>query len=167
MHAHIYARAYTCSIIYTRTQFAQTNGLTTCTRVYIINASNTMPKPYLYTYVRAYARTRTWSIVNSTRKRTQMHAHKRTQINARKLIVAFDTWAISASKTFRMYYSWRYLLCITSMQYLGHPHLECILTDILHIMYIMHSQLNSSLFIIFSLNATLPGHPVPPHHALY
>ena len=38
---------------YTHTQFAQTNGLTTRTRVYIINASNAMPKPYLYIYVRA------------------------------------------------------------------------------------------------------------------
>ena len=48
MHVHIYAHAYACSIIYTRTQFAQTNGLMTRTRVYIINASNAMPKPYLY-----------------------------------------------------------------------------------------------------------------------
>ena len=73
---------------YTRTQFAQTNGLMMRTCVYIINASNAMPKPYLYTYVRAYVRTR--SIANSTRKRTQTHA--------RKLIVAFDAWAISACK---------------------------------------------------------------------
>ena len=52
-HAHIYAHAYARSIIYMRTQFAQTNGLTTRTRVYIINASNAMPKPYLYTYMHA------------------------------------------------------------------------------------------------------------------
>ena len=60
------------------------------------------------TYVRLHARTRTRSIANSTRKRTQ------TQINARKRIAAIDAWAISAckrdcvlrvgSKTFRMYY---------------------------------------------------------------
>ena len=64
--------------------------------VYKINASNAMPKPYLTvyirTYTRAHARTRTRSIANSTRKRTRM------QINARKRIVAFDAWAISACK---------------------------------------------------------------------
>ena len=70
----------------TRTQFAQTNGLTTCTRVYIINASNGMPKLYI--------RTRTRSITNSTCRRTQTHARTRTrtEINARKLIVAIDAW---------------------------------------------------------------------------
>ena len=59
---------------YTRTQFVQTNGLTTRTRVYIINASNAMPKPYLYTH--AVDR-------DSTCKLTQTHArkHTRTQIN--------------------------------------------------------------------------------------
>ena len=59
---------------------------------------------YTRTYAHTHARTRTRSIANSTCKRTQ------TQINARKLIVATDTRAISAckrdrSKTFRMYYS--------------------------------------------------------------
>ena len=80
--------------------------------VYKINASNAMTKPYLTVYIRMYAcahaRTRTRWIANSTRKRTRMH------INARKCVVAFDAWAISAckrvcvlhvrSKTFRMYY---------------------------------------------------------------
>ena len=61
------------------------------------------------TYVRLHARTHTHSIANSTRKRTQAHANKRTQT-----IAAIDAWAISAckrdcilrvgSKTFRMYY---------------------------------------------------------------
>ena len=73
-----------------------------------------MPCPnliYILTCARTHACTHTQSIANSTRK------HKRTQmqINARKLIVAFDVWAISACKrvcvlrvrykTFRMYYS--------------------------------------------------------------
>ena len=67
-------------------------------------ASNAMPKPYLYTY----AVDREQYLQTHARKRTQ------TQINARKLIVAIDAWAISAckrdcilrvrSKTFRMYY---------------------------------------------------------------
>ena len=94
-------------IQYTRTQFAQTNGLTTRTRVYIINASNAMPKPYLYTCVHVRARGRSRTVL--------ANARMQTQINARKLIVAFDVWAISActrvcvlrvrSKTFRMYYT--------------------------------------------------------------
>ena len=60
------------------------------------------------TYVRARGRSRT--ILANERKRK----HTRTQINARKLIVAMDVWVISAckrdcdlrvrSKTFRMYY---------------------------------------------------------------
>ena len=39
---------------YTRTQFVQTSGLTTRTRVYIINTSNAMPKPI---YIRTCALT--------------------------------------------------------------------------------------------------------------
>ena len=84
-----------------------------------------MPCPnliYICTCARMHVRTYTWSIAISTYKRTQMHARKRTrtQINARKLIVAFDAWAISAckricvlrvrSKTFRMYYKLRIFL---------------------------------------------------------
>ena len=56
------------------------------------------------TYVRLHARTRTHSITNSTRKRTQT-------------IAAIDAWAISAckrdcvlrvgSKTFKMYYTYK------------------------------------------------------------
>ena len=64
---------------YTRTQFAQTNGLTTHTRVYIINASNAMPKPYLNTYAvdreqysQTNANARTQTHANSN-KRTQTH----------------------------------------------------------------------------------------------
>ena len=105
-----------CTYICTRTQFVQTNGLTTRTRVYIINAGNAMPKPYLYTYVHAYARTYAHAV--DREQYSQTHARKRTQINARKLIVAFDAWAISAckrvcilrvrSKTFRMYYIYRF-----------------------------------------------------------
>ena len=82
-----------------------------------------MPCPnliYIRTCARTHARTRMRSIVNSTCKRTQTHARKRTrtQINAHKLIVAFDAWAISACKrdcvlcvrpkTFRMYYTYTY-----------------------------------------------------------
>ena len=73
---------------YTCTQFAQTNGLTTRTRVYIIKASNAMPKPYLYTYAHAVDR--------EQYSQTNAHTRTQTQINARKLIVAFDAWAISA-----------------------------------------------------------------------
>ena len=69
------ARMYARSIVYTRTQFAQTNGLTTCTRVYIINASNAMPKPYLYTYVRAYACTH----VVDREQYSQTNGNARTQ----------------------------------------------------------------------------------------
>ena len=68
-----------------------------------------MPCPNL-TYIR------TQSIANSTRKRMQ------TQINAHKLIIVIDAWAISAckrdcvlcvrSKTFRMYYTCTYIYCI-------------------------------------------------------
>ena len=60
------------------------------------------------TYACTHVHTRTWSIANSTRKQTQI------QINARKLTVAMNAWAISAckrdcdlcvrSKTFRIYY---------------------------------------------------------------
>ena len=60
-------------------------------------------------YAYAIARTRTCSIANSTRKRTQMHR------NARKLTAVIDAWVISACKcdcvlrvrykTFRMYYN--------------------------------------------------------------
>ena len=76
---------------------------------------------YIRTCARTHARTRTRSIANSTRKRTQTHARKRTrtQINARKLIVAIDAWAICAckrdcilrvrSKIFRMYYTCTYI----------------------------------------------------------
>ena len=111
VHVHIYARVYTHSIVYTCTQFAQTNGLTTRTRVYIITASNAMPKPYLYTYVRTHVRAcgRSRTILANECKRT------RTQINARKLIIVIDAWAIFVckrncdlrvrSKTFSVYYT--------------------------------------------------------------
>ena len=84
--------------------------------VYKINASNAMPKPYLHvtvyirTYARAHARARSRTVLANARNRKRT----RTQINARKRIVAFDAWAISVckrvcvlrvrSKTFRMYY---------------------------------------------------------------
>ena len=70
---------------YTRTQFAQTNGLPTHTRVYIINASNAMPKPYLRIYVRARIRThvrargRSRTVLANERKCTHANANKRTQ----------------------------------------------------------------------------------------
>ena len=75
VHAHIYARTYACSIVYTCTQFAQMNGLTTSTRVYIINASNAMPKPYLYTYVCGRSRT----VLANARMQTHANANKHTQ----------------------------------------------------------------------------------------
>ena len=117
MRIYIYARVYVRSIVYiTHMQFTQTNGLTTHTCVYIINASNAMAKPYLYMYVCMHAHTRTRSIANSTRKRPQTHTRKQMQINARKLLIALDVWVISAckyvcilrvrSKTFRMYYKY-------------------------------------------------------------
>ena len=112
MRIYIYACAYARSIVYTCTQFAQTNSLTTRTRVYIINASNAMPKPYLYTYVLTYARTYTHTVDREQYSQT-------THANEHKLIVAFDVWAISAckrvcvlhvrAKTFRMYYTLHYL----------------------------------------------------------
>ena len=60
--------------------------------VYKINSSNAMPKPYLTVYI--YVRTRGLSqtVLANERKR------KRTQINARKLIVAIDVWEISVCK---------------------------------------------------------------------
>ena len=62
---------------YTRTQFAQTNGLTTRTRVYIINTSNDMPKPYLYTYVCTYPRTYAHAV--DREQYSQTNANKCTQ----------------------------------------------------------------------------------------
>ena len=83
MYAHIYTRAYAHSIVYTHTQFAQTNGLTMRTRVYIINASNAMPKPYLYTYVHAYARTYAHAVNREQYSQTNAtHARKRTHANS-------------------------------------------------------------------------------------
>ena len=86
MHAHIYARAYARSIIYTRMQFAQTNGLTMRTRVYIINASNAMPKPYLYTYVRAYTRTYAHAVDRKQYSQTNANARTQTHANANERI---------------------------------------------------------------------------------
>ena len=57
------------------TQFTQRNGLTTRTRVYIINSSNAMPKPYLYMYVCAYARTYVHAV--DREQYSQTHARKR------------------------------------------------------------------------------------------
>ena len=79
-----------------------------------IKLTQVMPCPnltkqciYVRMHVRARGRSRT--VLANERKRT------RTQINARKRIVAFDAWAISAfkrdcvlrvrSKTFKMYYN--------------------------------------------------------------
>ena len=122
MHAHIYARAYARSIVYMRTQFTQTNSLTTRMRVNIINASNAMAKPYLYTYVHAYARTYVNAVDREQYSQTNGNARTQTRINACKLIVAFNAWEISAykrvcvfhvrSKTFRMYYSSNWI-CIS------------------------------------------------------
>ena len=75
MRICIYARAYASLIVYTRTQFAQTNALTTRTRVYIINASIAVPRPYLHTYVHAVDR--------EQYSQTNANARTRTQINAR------------------------------------------------------------------------------------
>ena len=58
---------------YTRTQFAQTNGPTTRTHVYIINASNAMSKPYLYTY--AHAVDREQYLQTNANTGTQTHAN--------------------------------------------------------------------------------------------
>ena len=77
--AYICTRAYVRSIVYTCTQFVQTNGLTTRTHVYIINASNAMPKTYLYTYIRAYARTYTHAVDREQYSQTNANAHTRTQ----------------------------------------------------------------------------------------
>ena len=96
---------------YTRTQFAQTNGLTTRTRVYIINASNAMPKPYLYTYVRMHvcARGRLRTVLANARTQTHANTNKRTQTHhcvqrvgdsACKRVCVLRV----RSKTFRMYY---------------------------------------------------------------
>ena len=73
--------------------------------------SRTSPGPncvYIYTYVSACARMYAHAVDREQYSQTNANA------NARKLIVAFDTWAISAckrvcilrvrSKTFRMYY---------------------------------------------------------------
>ena len=82
MRIYIYARAYARSIVYARMQFAQTNGLTMRTRVYIINANNVMPKLYLYTYVHAYARTYAHAV--DRKQYSQTNANKHTQTNANK-----------------------------------------------------------------------------------
>ena len=47
MHARTYAR----SIVHTRMQFAQMNGLMMHTWIYKINASNAMPNLYLHNCV--------------------------------------------------------------------------------------------------------------------
>ena len=80
--------------------------------IYIyIPANTSRHRIYVRTHVRPLSRSRT--VLANARKRT------RTQINARKLIVAIDAWAISAckrdcdlrvrSKTFRMYYIYMYI----------------------------------------------------------
>ena len=85
--------------------------------VYKINASNAMPKPYLTVYIYIYVRTRVRTHVHARGQSQTVLANEckrtRKQINARKRVVAFDAWAISAckhdcvlrvrSKTFRMY----------------------------------------------------------------
>ena len=78
-----------------------------------------MPCPNL-TYIHTYAVDREQYSQTHARKRT------RTQINARKLIVAIDAWAISVckcdcalrfrSKTFRMYYIYMYYCTPLSAQ---------------------------------------------------
>ena len=92
----------------------------TCTYVYIRARAHVilfdgLSLNGLHMHVSAIARMRTHSIANSTRKRTQTHANKRTQ-----RIAAIDAWAISAckrdcilrvgSKTFRMYYSYLFVV---------------------------------------------------------
>ena len=100
-HADTSACAYICARVRTLDRiYAHAIGANerpndaTRTRVNIINASNAMPKRYLYTYVHAVDREQyMYSQTNANaRKRT------RVQINARKLIVAIDAWAISACK---------------------------------------------------------------------
>ena len=59
---------------YTRTQFAQTSGLTTRTRVYIINTSNAMPKPiYIRTCALTHAVDREQYSQTNANARTQTH----------------------------------------------------------------------------------------------
>ena len=81
IYIYIYACAYARSIVYMRTKFAQTNDLMTRTHVYIMNASNAIPKPYLYTYVRAYY---AHAVDREQYSQTNASARTQTQINARK-----------------------------------------------------------------------------------
>ena len=74
-YIYIYARAYARSIVYTPTQFAQTNSPTTRTRVYINNASNVMLKPYLHVYT--YAHTYDTHVVD-------LEQYSQTNANERK-----------------------------------------------------------------------------------
>ena len=128
-----------------------------------------------FTYAQSHARTR--SITNSTRNCTQ------TQINARKLTTAIDTWAISAckcdcvlcvrSKTFRMYYMYVhtnvFMLCFSATQsvcfcrYLSHRLFLLFLYSsffLLSLLFLLPLPLSLSLFLPLPVSPS-PSPPPP------
>ena len=129
MRKCMHARSYIC------THNSRKRTVLRRVNVYI-KLTQVMPCPNL-TYIRTCVR---MHVCARGRSRTVLaNERKRTQINARKLIIALDVWALSAckyvcifrvrSKTFRMYYKYTH----TKAQH-SHTHIQiheyaCMHTD--------------------------------------